>query len=217
MFTTRDVSQVVRATGLGAATVMPALKEHLMTLSEEDKYKRFYIPTTEASIDKYLRGIDLSGPRDAIFVVYNGTGDKVIGMCHVAITETGEQASAELALSVSPSHRNRKIGIDMLERAVLHCKSLGIRRVYMFCLATNVPMQRMARKLGMRVVTEFDESTGTVELPTGHAPAVMLEVLAADSIAFYDLSCRQAVNAVSCLVASMITPTTGTIIPIKDE
>lgn len=216
MFTMRDVSHVVHVTNLTYPTIRPMIKDHLMSLSDEDKYRRFYIPTSESTIDKYLAGIELRGRDDAIFVVYNSTGDKIVAMCHVGISGKGETQSAELALSVSSSHRQRGLGFDMLDRAMLHCKRLGIRRIFMYCLATNTPMQRMARKLGMKVVTEFDESTGLVELSKGSIPTAIAETMAADTMALYDLSCRQAINAVSCLIASMITPHRGTIIPIED-
>jgi RimJ/RimL family protein N-acetyltransferase len=193
------------------------VKTHLMGLSDEDKYRRFYIPTTETSIDKYLGGLELMSKEDAVFVVYNGPGDAIIGLCQVAIAGKGADRSAELALSVDGAYRGRSIGYDMLDRAMLHCKSLGIYKVFMYCLASNRPMQQMARKLGMTVITEYDESTGSVELTKDRPGTALAESFAADAMALYDLSCRQAVNAVSCLMAKMITPPTGVTIPIKDS
>ena len=203
---TKDITDVIRLGSLGLSLVTPKIKEHLLSLSEDDKYKRFYTPVNEGFIDRYLSGITLDARGDAVFVVYNDGGDKVVGMCHVAITGTDAARSAELALSVSDTHRNRHIGVDMLERAILHCKTLGITKVFMYCLKSNAPMQQMARKLNMTVVTDIDESIGTLELAEGKVPVAMAEALAVDTVAMFDLGYRQMVNTASYMMAAAMNP-----------
>lgn len=200
----KDKTNVTKLTQSGLNLTMPMVKEHLMGMSDEDKYKRFYMPATETSIMKYLSGITLDERGDAVFVVYNGNGTKVIGMCHVAVTGVGETRSAELALSVDERYRKRNIGLEMLERALLHVETLGIKRVFMYCLSTNIPMQHMARKLGMKVFTEFDESTGSLEMAPGNITAATAEAITADNIALYDLSYRYMVNAICCAMTAFM-------------
>jgi RimJ/RimL family protein N-acetyltransferase len=204
----KDITNVIRVSALGLSLILPKLKDHLMALPEDDKYLRFYTPVNESFVDRYLSGITLDARGDAVFVVYNDTGEVVVGMCHVAIVGTDATRSAELALSVSTDHRNRHIGIDMLERAILHCKSLGINKVFMYCLSSNRPMQAMARKLDMKVVTEYDESTGTLMLPEDKRVTAQAEAYATDTVALIDLSYRQLVNAASIIMAAAWKPFT---------
>jgi RimJ/RimL family protein N-acetyltransferase len=206
MFTRRYITYPSRVTTFSLPLLQPKLKEHLIGLTPEDKYRRFYIPATESTIDKYLASITLENGNDAVFVVYDDTGSNVVGMCHVGVSGKDKCMTAELALSVSATHRNQHIGYDMLQRAMLHCNTLGINKIFMYCLASNVPMQRMARKLGMNVVTEYDESTGMVEMVEGRKSAALVEAMTADTIALYDLSMRQAVNAVGCVFATIVNP-----------
>lgn len=204
----RDITNVIRISPLGLSLILPKIKSHLMNLSDDDKYLRFYTPVTEAFIDRYLSGITLDSRGDAVFVVYNDGGSKIVGMCHVAISGTGETRSAELALSVSSKHRKKRIGFDMLERAILHCNTLGITKVFMYCLKTNKPMQDMARKLNMNVVTDYDESIGTLELSNGQIPAAMTEAMTTDTIALFDLGYRQVINSISTMIAASLRPFT---------
>lgn len=202
----KDITGVVRVSSLGLSLITQKIKEHLLTLSDDDKYKRFYVPVNEGFIDRYLSGITLDARGDAVFVVYDDNGERVVGMCHVAISGTGDTRSAELALSVSDTHRNRYIGMDMLERALLHCKTLGITKVFMYCLKSNAPMQHMARRLNMTVVTDIDESIGTLELAEGKIPVAMAKALAVDTVSMFDLGYRQMVNTASLMLAAATKP-----------
>jgi RimJ/RimL family protein N-acetyltransferase len=202
----KDISDVVNVSQSALIFILPMIQAHLMGLSDEDRYKRFFSPISEAAINKYLSGITVSSSGDAVFVVYNSTGSKIVGFCHAAVSGIGETRSAEVSLTVSDTHRNKHIGIHMLERAVLHCKTLGIKRMFMHCLTTNKPMQEMAKKLGMRVIVDFSESTGQLEIAQGRIPAVVAEAVTADHLALYDLSCRQVINAVCSMLVACTTP-----------
>jgi RimJ/RimL family protein N-acetyltransferase len=192
----RNRTDVVHVYSPALPHVKPLIRAHLIKLSDDDKYKRFFSPVSDTRIDKYINDITLDNKKDAVFVVYNKNGTEIVGMCHVAVSETDTSLSAELALSVDETCRHQHIGINMLERAVLHCKAFGIRQVFMHCLSTNRPMQNMAKKLGMAVVAEFGESTGSLNIPQTRIPTALAEAITADTLALYDLSCRQVVNAV---------------------
>lgn len=209
MLKRRDVTDVIPLSNFGLNLIMPKLKNHLMSLSDDDKYKRFYTPANERTINNYLSGITLDSRGDAVFVVYDDKGENVVGMCHVAVSGTKETRRAELALTVSAKHRKRRIGLDMLERAVLHCRTIGITKVFMNCLKSNTPMQNMARKLHMKVVTDIDESVGELELAKGRIPTAMTEALAIDTVAMFDLQYRRMVNVASHILAAAISPIAG--------
>jgi RimJ/RimL family protein N-acetyltransferase len=202
----KDITGVVRVSNLGLSLIAPKIKEHLLNLPDDDKYLRFYTPVNEGFIDRYLSGITLDARGDAVFVVYDDSGETVVGMCHVAVSGKGKNRSAELALSVSPTHRNRYIGMDMLERAILHCKTLGITKVFMYCLKANAPMQHMARRLNMTVVTDIDESIGSLELAEGKIPVEMSKALAVDTITMIDLGYRQMINTANALLSIAAKP-----------
>jgi GNAT superfamily N-acetyltransferase len=72
----------------------------------------------------------------------------LVGVAHTAF----EGDLAEFGVSVLPAHRGQGLGSALFERAIALSRSRGMRRLWMQFVAHNVPIMRIARKVGMRIV-----------------------------------------------------------------
>lgn len=124
-----------------------SLERHFLALGAEDRRLRFGANPGDAGVRAYVARIDFE--RDEVFAVADG--DLVLqGVIHVAFT--GDEA--ELGLSVLPGHRGRGVGTSLFERAVVHLRNRGTRKVFVHCLAENEAMLHLSRKHGMQVVSD---------------------------------------------------------------
>jgi hypothetical protein len=99
------------------------------------------------------------------------------------------EEEAELGVSVRREERNRGIGAALLERAVLRARNWGVRALYMHCLRENETMMHVARKLGMRTVTEQGEADAWLALAPADASTHFGEVFA-ERVALFDYALK---------------------------
>jgi len=164
------------------------ISRHLQQLASPDRRLRFGTPMTDASIDKYVHGIDFA--RDKVFGIFEH--DLVLsGVAHLALDP--EHDSAELGLSVVSEHRGKGHGYTLLERAKLHARNLTYKKLYMHCLAENQVMIHLARKAGMTVVTQFGEADAHVALGDGPLTDYTREAIH-DQIALVDYLFKRQTN-----------------------
>jgi RimJ/RimL family protein N-acetyltransferase len=162
----------------------PAVRAHLLALGADDRRLRFGFMARDAAIERYVASIDFS--RDAVFGV-NGETRNFEGIAHLALNNN----HAELGLSVLPLYRERGIGTALVSRAAVHARNRQINVLFMQCLSENRAIMRIARALGMYVVTEGVESEASLALPAADALSVTCE-LVADQIALCDAALREA-------------------------
>lgn len=163
---------------------------HLVSLPINDRYLRFCNTLSDEGIAKYVDRIDLRSTQgEACFAVFDDHKN-IIGLCHIAPYD--EKGSAEMALSVDVDHRKSGIGDALFHRGVLHCESLGITKIYMNCLSSNTPIQKLARRHGMTVTTDYGESVAALNLNDRNAVVAFLESLHNDTMGVYDLNLRNA-------------------------
>lgn len=151
---------------------------HLLRLGPDDRYLRFGYRIDDAALVRYAHGID--SERDALF----GVADpelELVAFAHLAI----DADHGELGLSVLPGQRRRGLGRVLLDRAATHARNQGLNTLFMQCLADNAPMQRLARRAGMVVVTRQGESEAQLALGAGAAEA-RIDDLMSDHIALID-------------------------------
>ena len=150
--------------------VRPALLAHFLALTMKDRYLRFGTSLAPGAIAAYVDRIDFE--RDAVFGVRD---DRlaVVGAAHLAF----ESDLAEVGLSVLPTHRRRGVGGALFSRALAHARNRRIPQLLMRFLSGNVPILRIARRFGMRIVARGSETEAHLALPPARAASDELSAL----------------------------------------
>ncbi len=153
----------------------PEIEKHLLSLTSEDRYLRFFTILSDDAVRGYVR-------RTLNLVEGRGFGifdnDSLVAFAHVSRIETiGNRVEAELGISVSESHRGQGLASKLVERALVYCRSNRINTLYMSCLRENRAMQHVARKAGMPVFINADEAFAELALddPSSWASNFMRE------------------------------------------
>src|SRR5215470_6413194 len=138
--------------------VRPALVAHFLALPMKDRYLRFGTSLAPGAITAYVDRIDFE--RDAVFGVRD---DRLalVGAAHLSL----EADLAEVGLSVLPMHRRRGVGGALFSRAMAHARLRRMPQLLMRFLSGNVPILRIARKFGMRIIARGSETEAHLALP----------------------------------------------------
>jgi GNAT superfamily N-acetyltransferase len=142
-----------------------AVKEFYLALSADDRRKRFCCLLSDDTISRYVDRLDFM--QHTILGAFNENA-QLIGVAELA---HGAKES-ELAFSVRPDMRCRRIGTRLMERILLHARMSGIRKVIVMFISENMPMRRLAQSVGMVVKTEGNEAFASRELPAPSAEEV---------------------------------------------
>ena len=146
------------------------LERHFLALGPEDRRLRFGAAIGDATVRAYVKRIAFD--RDTVF----GVGDdnlRLLGVAHLARLP----GAAELGISVLKDHRLRGVGGALMARAVMRARNVGLRTLFMHCLAENGAIMHLARKLGMDIVTQVPEADARLSLPPADASSLFGEVL----------------------------------------
>lgn len=152
------------------STDRAALAVHFLALDREDRRLRFGAALTDDAVRAMEERIDFD--RDELFAIADDEL-RLLAVVHVAFYPK----KAELGLSVLPCARGQGLGNALFERAVTHLVNRGVREVFVHCLSENGAMMHLARKHGMRVVTDGGETDAHLELPIATPGTVFLEWL----------------------------------------
>jgi RimJ/RimL family protein N-acetyltransferase len=139
----------------------------------------------DGALEQYVHRIDFA--HDKVFGIF-GRDMALIGMAHLALDRNHDYA--ELGLSVEPAHRGNGYGLMLLNRGKLSAVTRGYTTLFMHCLAENRIMIHLARKAGLRLVTEQGEVDAHLQLESTSHAAVAREALE-DQIALADLLFKQ--------------------------
>jgi GNAT superfamily N-acetyltransferase len=161
----------------------PALERHFLALGANDRRLRFGVPLNDFAIRGYVARIDFE--RDALFGVC-GDDLQLVGAAHLGRA----RGHAELGISVLEGHRNRGLGGALLARAHLRARNWGVRALFMHCLTENGAMMSLARKQGMAILSERDETDAWLALPPADAATHFGEVFE-QRAALFDYALRQ--------------------------
>lgn len=145
-----------------------ALVAHFIALDAEDRRLRFGTHASDEVIRAYVARLDFA--RDRLFAVHDERL-RIVAVVHVAMGE----GSAELGLSVHSRWRGRGVGATLFERAMLHLRNRGVKKVYVYCLAENEAMKHLARKNNMRLAFDGGESDAHLELRPSNPALVYAE------------------------------------------
>lgn len=167
----------------------------MLRLAPDDLRLRFGGPQSEASVRRYVAGINFR--RDALFGVIDHDLE-LVGLTHV-----GMGTEAEFGVSVHPSHRGRGIGTALFDRAEEHARNHMIRTFYVHTLTENRPMLAIARKRRMRIVTDASEAECYLRLPPPNVASLTSQLLH-DRVALFDYTLKAQVRAATTLARGFL-------------
>ncbi len=146
------------------------LERHFLALDPEDRRLRFGTAIGDATVRAYVKRIAFD--RDTVFGVADDNV-RLLGAAHLARLP----GAAELGISVLKGHRLQGVGGALMARAVMRARNIGVRTLFMHCLAENDAIMHLASKLGMDIVTDAPEADARLSLPPADASSFFGEVL----------------------------------------
>lgn len=165
----------------------PKVLDHLKRLSVEDRYTRFFSPSSDFALEQYVAKLSendqlfvtLQAPKNVIFVT---------GFLHAAKISDDEY---EIGVSVDADQRKNGIASALFDRAFNYVRAKGCKRIYINCLSTNYAMRRIVDKYKIPTsVDPYDPSTkiGIMELEGRPDFYSYVQGIHQDQIAMFDLA-----------------------------
>jgi GNAT superfamily N-acetyltransferase len=172
-----------------------SLERHFLLLGAEDRRLRFGMALPDIALRGYVERIDLV--RDAVFAA---TDDDLAIVAAAHLAHNG--SDGELGLSVLPPHRARGLGSALLTRAHTHARNLGLRVLFVHCLAENGAMMHIARRDGMRIVAQDAEADAFLELEPADTVSRVSEALE-QAVALFDYALRSPLRGPRAIARAM--------------
>lgn len=134
-----------------------ALETHFAALGTEDLCNRFCHSVKPESVAKYLDQWSAAGiPSYGIF----NPDRSLIAVGQLAQSEE----ELEVGLSVLPTYRCKGLALALLYRSASYARARGLKALSIHCLANNMPMLSLARRIGMTVEISSGEADGHLTL-----------------------------------------------------
>jgi GNAT superfamily N-acetyltransferase len=134
-----------------------ALETHFAALGTEDLCNRFCHSVKPESVAKYLDQWSAAGiPSYGIF----DPDRSLIAVGQLAQSEE----ELEVGLSVLPTYRRKGLALALLYRSASYARARGLKVLSIHCLANNMPMLSLARRIGMTVEISSGEADGHLTL-----------------------------------------------------
>lgn len=111
---------------------------------------RFAYAISTEGIVQYVSKINWS--TTTVFGAFSARG-KLIGA--LELVACGDVM--EMAVEVHPEFQNRGVAKALVERGILHARTLGKKELTLTCLGENTPMKQVARATGMTLVNQHGE------------------------------------------------------------
>lgn len=176
------------------------IEQHLLSLSDHDRYLRFGYPAIDEQISRYVAKLDFG--RDELFGIFDAEL-QLVAAAHLAYLDApGQQHMAEFGVSVSPERRGCGYGQQLFERCVVHARNHGVSRLIVHALSENAAMLKIARNAGASVVREGSESQAYLELPPADFGSQVGELLA-EGLARTDYHLKSGVKQVRGVIDLM--------------
>ena len=123
---------------------------------------------------------------------------RLAGVAHIAVLPE----FAELGVSVLEHARGKGVGTALFERAHLFARTHYVRAMFTHCLTENRAMMHIARKSGMKIVTESGEADAWLEVSPGGMTTITREMMS-DRVALLDYALKSQLIAAKRFSASM--------------
>jgi len=122
------------------------------SLSDEDLYLRFftYHRLTEEEAKR------IADTRNHYTVIAEVDG-KIVG-------EASLYSDGELAVVVAPDFRKYGIGTELVKKLIEYGKKHGMKAIKFYTLPENIPMIKIGKKLGFKIVEREDEVFAYLDL-----------------------------------------------------
>lgn len=116
-------------------------------LSRESRYNRLF--SSRALTPEEIRRLTrIDYDREMAFVAVGGHGAQARLLGVARYHKDADAAGAEFALVVADAWQRKGVGSLLLQLLLRHARTAGIARLHGITLASNQPMQVLARKLG---------------------------------------------------------------------
>jgi len=145
-----------------------AFRQHLLRLDESSRYLRFGMIASDTFLHEYARGC---ARWDVIIYGYFVDG---ILRGAAELRPLGPE-EAEAAFSVEMEVRGGGVGTQLFERIIRAARNRGYRTLYMSCLASNRPMQALARKFAAEITFDRGGTMGVIHPEHRTAESLMAE------------------------------------------
>jgi RimJ/RimL family protein N-acetyltransferase len=168
----------------------PKIKSHLLRLSHEDRYMRFFATLSDFMIDKYAgEMLDLNTGRG--FGVLTIPGRKLVAFAHVSRIEIADhRVQAELGISIDVDFRGKGLAKRLMDRVLVYCRANNVNTLYMSCLRENKRMQSISRAAGLTVVVNADEAFADLNLDGSDRATARSHEIAYEQISVFDKAYR---------------------------
>lgn len=154
----------------------PRVLEHLLSLSAEDRVRRFGLAIGDDMLRSYAEQIDYE--KDEVFGIFNSRL-KLVAMAHLAYLPAAEAGrSVEFGVSVSARNRGQGMASRLFDHAVIHARNRGVRDMVLHVARENTAMLRIVRRAGATVTLEGDEVMAQLSLAADTLGSQLEELLA---------------------------------------
>lgn len=160
-------------------------RTHLKALDESSRILRFGAPVTDAVIDHLCDKIELDSHRHTLFAIENANLE------FVAVGHVAEFKDMEMAFSVLDDYQGQGMGEALMARVIQHCRTMGHLKGFMVCLPHNNAIKHLCQKHGIKIHTEYGETTADVELPAADVTTYIGEA-GSRNLGIYDFLSKRA-------------------------
>ncbi len=144
--------------------------DHLLELSERDRYLRFGYKATTEQIQQYVASIDFK--RDEVFGVFNSKLH-LVAVAHLAGMPgqgphgdgSSRGRAMEFGVSVLEAGRGKGLGLRLFLHAVTHARNQHASHMMIHALSENGPMLRIASRAGATIERDGPEAEAWLKLP----------------------------------------------------
>jgi len=147
--------------------------DHLLRLSELDRYLRFGGHVADASVRAHAHAGD-TFRRHFIGAFVDGV---LRGVAEFALIRHLPRPEAELAFSVESDYQGRGIGTELFRRMLVFARNRGVGRVFIVSLPGNRRMRHIAGKFRLDTRPVDGEMEGRLELVSPDYLSVLEEAV----------------------------------------
>jgi GNAT superfamily N-acetyltransferase len=163
---------------------LPLLREHLLRLDPESRHDRFNGYTDEGFIARYAAKCQTDG---TIIIAYIEDGE-VRGAAELHQPDLSNPLP-EIAFSVEAGIRRRGVGSILFTKLIAKARSLGYDSLQVTTGSQNGAMRALAHKFGAHLSFGRGETSGTIDLTQGQAPAAATPADATRAMMNFNRAC----------------------------